>query len=181
MKNIIISKYSPQWIRHFKLLHKFIWPHISDVSIALEHVGSTAVPGLPAKPIIDLTIVASNQDNLKIIIQRLSSIGALHKGSLGIEGREAFTQLEGFPDHNLYACIAGSQPLKNHLAIRNALRTNTKLAKEYGELKFQLAKQHFQDIESYVEGKSQFLLSVLKNQGFNLKDLEEIQNINRKE
>ena len=108
---------------------------------------------MPAKPIIDLTIVASNQENLKIIIQRLSSTGALHNGSFGIEGREAFTQLDGFPDHNLYVCIVGSQALENHLAVKNGLRNNTKLVKEYGELKFKLAKQHFEDIESSVESK----------------------------
>ena len=180
MKDVIISKYNPDWISYFALLQDFIWPHISDVSLSLEHIGSTSVPGLPAKPIIDLTIVTSNKENLNIIIQRLSSIGALHKGNLGIEGREAFSQLKGFPDHNIYACIVGSRALENHLAIRNVLRANAKLAKEYGELKLKLAKQHCQDIESYVEGKSQFLLSILKDQGFTLGELEEIQNNNRK-
>ena len=71
MKDVIISKYNPDWIRYFALLQDFIWPHISDVSLSLEHIGSTSVPGLPAKPIIDLTIVTSNKENLNIIIQNL--------------------------------------------------------------------------------------------------------------
>ncbi|WP_294344307.1 GrpB family protein [Prosthecochloris sp.] len=180
MKRIIVSKYNPGWIRDFELLHDHIWPHISDVALSLEHVGSTSVPGLAAKPIIDLTIVAPNKETLKIIIKRLSSIGALHRGNLGIEGREAFTTLEGFPEHNLYACIAGCQALENHLAIRNALRANTSLATRYGKIKLELAQRYFDDIDSYVEGKSSFLLAILRDHGFTSDELEEIQENNRK-
>lgn len=181
METIIISEYSPDWTRHFELLYNEIWPQISDVALSLEHVGSTSVVGLPAKAIIDLTIITSSKENLKIIIKRLAAIGAEHRGDLGIEGREAFTRLGGFPVHNLYACIVDSEALKNHLVIRDSLRDNAELIEKYGALKLKLAKQHSQDIDSYVEGKTSFLLNVLKDHGLGLGELEDIksQNINQ--
>jgi len=180
MEKIIVNQYNPQWVSQFESLHNAIWPHISDIALTLEHVGSTSVPGLVAKPIIDLTIVVPEEGCMPIIINRLASIGIKHRGNLGIIGREAFTRLQGYPEHNLYACISGSQPLRNHIAIRDALRNNTKLAKKYGELKLLLASKYKNDIDSYVEGKSSFLLSILEECGFSNEDIYEIENINHK-
>jgi len=180
MQKIIVTKYDPRWILQFESLHDAIWPHLSDVACSLEHVGSTAVPGLAAKPIIDLTIVVSEKDCLPVVINRLAALGIDHRGDLGIKGREAFSSLPGHPEHNLYACVLQSQPLRNHLAIRDALRRSPTLAKEYSELKFALASKYASDIDSYVEGKSAFLLSILREHGFSTDDLGEIETINRK-
>jgi GrpB-like predicted nucleotidyltransferase (UPF0157 family) len=180
MIGVAVDKYNPIWDEQFRLLYDKIWPSISDVALSLEHVGSTSVSGLSAKPIIDLTIVVSNEKNLKIIIQRLADIGVEHRGCLGIEGREAFTRLKNYPEHNLYACVKGSQALKNHLAVRDALRENSNLAQEYGKLKIELARKFPNDIDSYVEGKTDFILSILKGKGFELSDLSDIKDINKK-
>ncbi len=179
MKKIIVNPYNPKWALEFDLLHNYIWPHISDVALTLEHVGSTSVPGLAAKPIIDLTIVASEENKIPLIIARLDSMGIKHKGNLGIEGREAFSSLQSHPEHNLYACVISSQPLKNHITIRDTLRSNPKLAKEYAELKYFLSSKYENDIDSYVEGKSSFLLSILKRFDFSNEDIVEIENVNR--
>jgi GrpB-like predicted nucleotidyltransferase (UPF0157 family) len=127
-----------------------------------------------------LTIIATNEKNLKIIIQRLAGIGIEHRGDLGIEGREAFTRLKGCPEHNLYACVNGSQALKNHLAVRDALRENSSLVQEYGKLKMELAESFPNDLDSYVEGKTDFILHILKDKGFELSDLDNIKDINKK-
>ncbi len=180
MSTIIIKPYDPQWAAQFELLYNAIWPHISETAISLEHVGSTSVPGLAAKPIIDLTIVVSNKDKLSNVIEHLAAMGINHIGNLGIEGREAFTRLPGYPDHNLYACVAGSQPLRNHITIRNTLRERPDLAKAYSELKYQLAESCRNDIDAYVEGKSAFLLSLLKHSGFSEAEISAIEKVNRK-
>jgi len=177
--NIIVSPYNPDWLNQFQSLHDVIWPEVSDVAISIEHVGSTSVPGLPAKPIIDMTIVAKNDKSLEEVVNRLSTIGVQHRGNLGIEGREAFTRLSGFPEHNLYACIEGAQALRNHLGIRDFLRTNPDEARKYGELKAALAVKYPRDIDAYVAGKSEFLLSILTKLGFSGADLEEIEKVNR--
>lgn len=71
MEKIIFSEKNPDWMRHFKLLYDKIWPHISGVALSPEHIGSKSVVGLPAKPIIDLAIVASSKEDRKTIIRRL--------------------------------------------------------------------------------------------------------------
>jgi len=181
MVDVVVEKYNPIWVEQFELLYDRIWPSISDVALSLEHVGSTSVLGLSAKPIIDLTIIATNEKNLKIIIQRLAGIGIEHRGDLGIEGREAFTRLKNYPEHNLYACINGSQALKNHLAVRDALRKESSLVQEYGKLKMELVRKFPNDIDSYVEGKTDFILNILKDKGFELSDLENIKDVNKKQ
>lgn len=179
MKKIIVCEYDPQWVSQFKMLHAAIWPHISEIALTLEHVGSTSVPGLAAKPIIDMTIVVPEKVHIPLIINRLASIGINHRGDLGIKGREAFTQLQGYPAHHLYACVANAQPLRNHLTIRDALRNDSALAKAYGELKFSLAAKYVNDIDSYVEAKSSFILTILKASGFSTDDLDDIEDMNR--
>ncbi len=99
---------------------------------------------------------------------------------MGIDGRAVFTGLENFPAHNLYASIAGSLALMNHLTVRDVLRKNASLAREYGELKTLLAKQDNDDIDSYVEGKSLFLSEILKNNGFKEGELKEIRDANKR-
>ena len=181
MVDVVVEKYNPIWEEQFKLLYDRIWPSIFDVALSLEHVGSTSVPGLSAKPIIDLTIITLDKDKLEIIIQRLADIGIEHRGDLGIEGREAFARLKDYPEHNLYACVNGSQALRNHLAVRYALRESSSLVQEYGKLKMELARKFSNDIDSYVEGKTDFILNILKDKGFELSDLENIKDVNKKQ
>jgi len=177
--NIVVSPYNPDWLDQFQSLHDVIWSEVSDVAISIEHVGSTSVPGLAAKPIIDMTIVVKNDEALEEVVNRLSRIGVQHRGDLGIVGREAFTRLSGFPEHNLYACMEGAQALRNHLGIRDYLREYPESAIKYGELKYALAKKYPQDIDAYVAGKSEFLLTILTKLGFSESDLEEIENVNQ--
>jgi GrpB-like predicted nucleotidyltransferase (UPF0157 family) len=91
-----------------------IWPHIQDVATAIEHVRSTSVRGLAAKPIIDMTIVVPAAAAVRTVIDRPTTIGYRHRGDLGVTDREAFARPEGTPDHHLYACVAGSDALRNH-------------------------------------------------------------------
>ena len=87
-KNVVVENYNPIWAEHFNQLKDAIWPSINDTSAAIEHVGSTSVVGLAAKPIIDIDIVVDSLDVLPIIIERLRPLGYEHRGNLGIEGRE---------------------------------------------------------------------------------------------
>jgi len=105
------------WVRDW------IWPSVSDVAIAIEHVGSTAVPGMAAKPVIDMDVVIASRTNLPSIVSRLGSLGYQHRGDLGIADREAFLAPRNQPAHHLYLCVENSLALKNHLAVRDYLRT----------------------------------------------------------
>lgn len=181
MRVIYVENYNPQWAKDFHQLYDHIWKHVSTWANSLEHVGSTSVPELAAKPIIDMTIVVSNKENLAIVIENLQKLGYQHRGDLGVTGREAFSRLEGFPPHNLYACIEGNIHLYNHLTLRDHLRNNSKARKEYSQLKQSLAKKYPHDIDSYVAGKTDWILGVLQQYSFADTDLNNIHKINKQD
>src|SRR4051812_8526637 len=123
MAKIIVVDYDPSWPDTFERLRAHIWSCIVDVAAAIEHVGSTSVPGLAAKPVIDMTVVVPTAAAMQTVIDRLAMIGYRHQGDLGVPGREAFARPQGTPDHHLYACVVGNDGLRNHLAVRDYLRS----------------------------------------------------------
>jgi GrpB-like predicted nucleotidyltransferase (UPF0157 family) len=180
MRTIVVVDYDPSWPEAFERVHSTIWPVVSDVALGVEHIGSTAVPGLAAKPIIDVDVLVRVESDISAAIERLATLGYVHRGNLGVEGRDAFDSPEGLPAHNLYLCPRNSPGLVNHLAVRDHLRTHRDAAKEYGELKKQLAKQFPHDIGGYVEGKTDFLLRILRAAGLSSERLAEIERANRR-
>jgi GrpB-like predicted nucleotidyltransferase (UPF0157 family) len=162
MRRIEVVDYDPHWPEVFETLRQRIWAALGDVALSVEHVGSTSVPGLAAKPIIDISIVIPERSDVQTGISRLASLGYVHRGDLGIEGREAFANPDGLPMHNLYLCPRDSVALANHLAIRNYLRTHARAVRGYGELKKQLAERFPNDIDGYIDGKTTMLLTILR-------------------
>ena len=120
---------------------------------ALEHVGSTAVPGLAAKPIIDIDIVVAALADVDAAIADLATVGYRHMGDLGIVGREAFEPPDGLPYHHLYVVLEGSLALRDHLDLRDFLRSHPAHAQRYGEEKLRLALLLLTDREAYGSGK----------------------------
>jgi GrpB-like predicted nucleotidyltransferase (UPF0157 family) len=176
---IIVCDYAAAWPDQFAQLKQIIWPAVRDLALAIEHVGSTAVPGLAAKPIIDLDIVISNARDLPAIIERLKNLGYEHLGNLGIENREAFRAPLGPIDHHLYVCLAESIAFKNHIRLRDRLRNDALVRKQYGDLKRDLALKFPDSIDAYVDGKTEFILNLLKDAGMAAPDLESIRNANK--
>lgn len=166
MAKVIVVDYDPSWPAAFERLRAGIWPSIQDLATAIEHVGSTSVPGLAAKPVIDMTIVVPTSAAMEEAIARLASLGYRHRGDLGVPGREAFNRPEGTPEHHLYACVAGNDGLRNHMAVRDHLRGNPEAARAYGSLKKQLAARFVDDIDGYIDGKTEFILEILAQTGF---------------
>lgn len=153
---------------------------VSDVALAIEHVGSTSVPGLAAKPIIDMTVVVQSRNEVPIAIERLATLGYGHLGNLGIEDREAFSHPPELRRHNLYVCPQGTIGIVNQLAVRDYLRAHPGDAARYGALKEALATQFPRDIESYVFGKTDFVLEVLREAGLSGDQLADIERVNRR-
>jgi GrpB-like predicted nucleotidyltransferase (UPF0157 family) len=180
MQTIIVVEYDEAWPKIFQRLHSNLWPLVADFASSIEHVGSTSVPGLAAKPVIDMSVVVRSEAEVRLAIDRLATVGYLHRGNLGIEGREAFQIPAGSPAHHLYVCLEGSLGLQNHLAVRNYLRTHRDMAQAYGELKKKLALEFPNDIESYIDGKTDLLLNILREAGFPPDRLKAIEDGNRK-
>jgi len=139
---IFIVDYDPAWPLEFETLRDRAAAALGDIAIAIEHIGSTAVPGLAAKSVIDLVIVVE-ADDVQGAIERLSAIGYVHCGNLGVEGREAFAVPEGERPHHLYVSPIDSEELRAQLAFRERLRESRELATEYEALKRDLAARGF--------------------------------------
>lgn len=180
MKTIVVVDYDPSWPKLFERLRSQIWPVLSDVALAVEHVGSTSVPGLAAKPVIDVSVVVPSEADIPVAIERLATLGYVHRGNLGIEGREAFASPAGMPPHHLYVCPRDSLGLANQLTVRDHLRRHPETAHEYGELKKRLAREFPHDIDSYIDGKTDLMLRILRAANFPAARLEAIERANRK-
>ncbi|MCO4745962.1 MAG: GrpB family protein [Proteobacteria bacterium] len=174
---IVVLDYDPTWPAAAKVLTAMLWPHVNGLAKAIEHVGSSSVPGLAAKPVIDLDIIV-DANALPATLEALAPLGYQHRGELGIRGRHAFTRPKGAVAHNLYVCIDGSLGLRNHLALRSHLRAHPEDAAAYGALKKKLAAEHA-DIDAYVEGKTAFITGILARYSLSEDDLREIETSNQ--
>src|SRR5262245_9347453 len=157
---IQIADYDPTWPSTFAALRAHLATALSPFVLRIEHVGSTAVPGLAAKPIVDLDVGVATAD-WPIVIQRLASLGYQHQGDLGIPGREAFRTPPADVAHHRYLCAPDSAELARHLAFRDALRAEASTARAYAELKQCLARQYAEDRLTYSEAKTDFVRAVL--------------------
>ena len=179
MCNVVVVDYDDTWPRQFEALAARIWPAVQDVAVSIEHIGSTSVPGLAAKPIIDMSIVVSSSADIPNVIGKLVALGYGHRGNLGIEGREVFQQPPDLPRHHLYACPAGTVGLINPLALRDYLRANADTTRRYATLKKRLAREYADDIDGYTVAKTDFILSILRLAGLTEEQLEAIEHMNR--
>lgn len=180
---IAVVEYDPAWAEAFERVRATVWPALHDVALAIEHVGSTSVPGLWAKPIVDVDVIVPDEAAVAFAIKRLAAIGYVHRDDLGLTGREAFEAPRDDPTlqpHHLYVCPQGSVALRNHLAVRDHLRAFPASVRAYGALKRRLARAHPHDIDAYVAGKTDFVLAILRAAGFEREELGEIERINRK-
>ena len=176
---ITVVDYDPSWPAEFQALKLRILQALGDIAVAVEHVGSTSVPRLAAKPIIDMDVVVASNADVAEAIERLSTLGYVHRGNLGIEGREAFHNPPGLPTHHLYLCVQGAIALANHLTIRDYLRQHAAAATAYGALKKRLAHLFPTDIERYIDGKTDFLVGILRQSGFSDELVTVIDDANR--
>lgn len=175
---IQVLDYDPHWPDRFHHLRDAIWPAVHRVAIGIEHVGSTSVPGMAAKPVIDIDIVVAARDQIPSAVSCLAPLGYHHRGNLGIEDREAFhSPLNSIP-HNLYVCLNGCIALRNHLTLRDHLRTHPEDIQAYSTLKKSLAHRFPEDIDQYVHGKSELILSILSRYNFSAQELGSIAKAN---
>ncbi len=185
---IQLESYQIKWEIEFERLKSVYIQKLNAFPIQVEHVGSTSIKGMQAKPIIDIDIIIPNTIPLKQIISALEELGYIYQGDLGIQDREAFKQVHSqvpnmgssihWMRHNLYVCIAGSIALQNHLYLRDYLRQHPIAVDEYSKLKVKLASKYPNDIDSYVKYKTPFITSILAQMGIDEISLQEIKKAN---
>ena len=158
-KHVIVLPYDEQWKNDFLQIKAELTNVLDQLAIEIEHVGSTSVQGLSAKPIIDIDVVIKEYNELKNVISALEKIGYQHEGNLGIAGREAFKYdgKEHLRKHHLYVCPEDSPELKRHIAFRDYLQTHPDAVREYSRIKEEGAELYPDDIDRYIEHKSPFI------------------------
>ena len=163
MKTIEIIPWTEQWTKDFLILKSRLQSILEDLPVRIEHVGSTSVQGLAAKPVIDLDIMVETDTILQDVIVKLKSAGFGHRGDLGISGREAFYAPPDFgPTAHIYAGESGIVAFRNHLAVRDALRASSELRAAYGKMKEDTVGAVTGDWAAYGRKKTDFLVSILQ-------------------
>ena len=175
---VVVRDYDPRWARDFEMLCARIWPVVEDFALAIEHVGSTSVAGLAAKPIIDLDVIVGSDEGVLLAIERLTAIDYAYRGNLGLEGREAFRAAVNEPAHNLYVCRSDSAALRDHLVFRDYLRAHPDTADAYARLKRDLAGRFHDNVDLYAQSKTNFITDVLETAGISRSRIDHIRREN---
>ncbi len=154
---MVVEKYNPKWVEQFQTLKEFLKKNTTEY-ISIEHVGSTSIPGMNAKPIIDIDVVVEDAAQFLKLKEELSKIGYVHEGDRGILGREAFDneKVTVSINHHLYVCVKDNAELLRHLKFREKLRANPELVDEYNKIKEEiLAKVGNDNRAGYVQMKEE--------------------------
>ncbi len=164
---VTVLPYDPGWKKAFEKIKAPLLRELSPWLAAVEHVGSTSVEGLWAKPIIDLDLMLQSPDCFPLVKQGLERLGYYHEGDLGIPQREAF----GYRDkpelmaHHLYVCPPDSPELRRHLTFRDYLRTHPDQADRYSQIKRIAAARFPQDIDGYMAMKGPCIQEIYRQCG----------------
>ena len=155
-KKVVVLPYDRTWKFAFEEIKREIEGAIGDLIIGIEHVGSTSVEGMSAKPIIDIDVVIKDYSMFDVVVSRLESVGYIHEGNLGIKDREAFKYSDKphLQQHHLYVCPQQSEELHRHITFRDFLRSNPEAVKRYGAVKEKAAQLFPDNVEKYIEYKS---------------------------
>lgn len=158
---ILLAEYSPEWPRQFAVERTRLLAALGDLRSEVEHIGSTAVPGLIAKPVIDIMIGRPAEREVTPYIDALRRAGYEYRGESGIAGRHYFRR--GRPrTHHLHLVEHGGALWRDHLRFRDRLRADPALATEYAALKRRLAAELAEDRAAYTEAKGPFITRVLR-------------------
>ena len=166
-RNIVVVPYDEKWKLRFEEIAGELHAALGELALSIEHVGSTSVPGLAAKPIIDIDVVIEDESKLPAVVDALAKIGYQHEGNLGIPGREAFGY-EGkthLMEHHLYVCPKNSPELRRHLSFRDYLCAHPEAVKEYSRIKEEAAQLFPHDIDGYINHKGTLIEKIYKEIG----------------
>jgi GrpB-like predicted nucleotidyltransferase (UPF0157 family) len=155
-KKIVVLPYDAKWASDFQKIKVELEEAIGELIVSIEHVGSTSVIGMSAKPCIDLDVVIADSSLLPAVISGLASIGYAHEGDLGIKGREAFkyTDKPHLQSHHLYVCPQDSEELHRHLTFRDYLKSHPEAVAVYSQVKETAARLYPDSMDKYMAYKS---------------------------
>lgn len=164
MRKVEVVPHNPKWRDAFEVESKYIADVLGENCVAIHHIGSTAIPGISAKPIIDILVEV--QDITKVDEQNsvMKSLGYEVMGEYGIPCRRFFRKdsKEDVRTHHIHIFEIGSPQIARHLAFRDYMIAHPEDAQKYSELKRDLAEKYPHNIDEYMDGKDSFIKEIDK-------------------
>ena len=156
-RKIQVVAYSEDWPAMFVVERSALQQILAKVLIQLDHIGSTSVPQLMAKPIIDMLMEVSSLTALDQLQAKIQALGYSAMGEFGIAGRRFYTKGGDLRSHHIHAFVSGDDNLFRHRAFRDYLRAHPVIKQQYGQLKQQQALMCRHDSDLYQQGKNSFI------------------------
>ena len=160
-RTVTVLPYQTNWPADFATEQTALIAALGEIAFSVQHIGSTAVVGLAAKPIIDMLMIVTDLAELDARTLKMAALGYVAKGENGIIGRRYFQKGGQMRTHHLHAFVQGAPQIAAHLRFRDNLRSNPQLVAQYSALKLGLAKQFNNDTVRYQAGKDTFVTQVL--------------------
>lgn len=150
-----VEPHNPRWAGLYLAESRRLVQVLGSSIIAIHHVGSTAIPGILAKPIIDILVEATDLGKVDERKTGMESLGYEALGEFGIPGRRYFRKDDdgGLRTHHVHIFLAGTPEVMRHLAFRDFLIGHPEWARRYSDLKKSLVAAHPEDMEAYINGK----------------------------
>lgn len=157
-QHITVVNYNSEWPLKYAKERDYITEILKDNCISIYHIGSTSVPGLAAKPIIDIMAVVRSLERVDTVAEKFSDIGYEYLGEFGIEGRRYLRKGGDERTHQVHIFQTDDwNNIERHLAFRDYMRTHDKERNEYAQIKKDLAQKFPYDIDRYCDGKEDFV------------------------
>ena len=160
--NVKVVPYTSEWLDLYRQEAALLRGVFGDELVEIHHIGSTSVPGLQAKPIIDMMPLVRQIERIDSFNEAMAALGYEAMGELGIAGRRYFRKGGDDRTHQAHVFQVDDPNVERHLAFRDYLRAHPDVAAQYGELKAKLAQQFPTDIYGYMDGKDAFVKAVEK-------------------
>jgi GrpB-like predicted nucleotidyltransferase (UPF0157 family) len=162
MKKVEVVPHNPDWRNEFEAEAGRIAAALGDTVVAIHHIGSTAIRGIYAKPVIDMLVEVRDIAEVDGRSSAMKLLDYEVMGEFGIPGRRYFrkSNQEGIRTHQIHAFETGSEQVRRHLAFRDFMNAHPEEARKYSELKRKLAAEHPQDIDGYMDGKDDFIKEI---------------------
>ncbi len=161
-RHIVLEDYNPDWESRYKTEAIQLTEIFRDLLVNIHHIGSTSIPETCAKPVIDVLIEVIDIERVDALNPLMVDFGYEPRGEAGIEQRRFFRKGGDDRSHHVHTFEIGNTHIDRHLNFRDYLNIHPELAKEYCQLKRNLATLYPEDIEKYIDGKTEFIMNIEK-------------------
>ena len=159
-RNVEVKPYKKEWQIRYRREKEKLEKLFKEIIVDIHHIGSTAIPNIKAKPIIDIMLVVDDIEKVGKYNEQMISLGYKPKGEFGIENRRFFPKGGNCRTFHVHVFQKGDQEVERHLNFRDYMRAHPQQAQKYSELKEELANKFPEDIDNYIEGKNGFIKEI---------------------